>query len=53
MERHEVLLFKVADLEASDKEKIEFVVIRELITKWSEKIAEYNRKLREIETQIQ
>jgi len=49
LERHEELLFKIADMTAGDREKAEFTAIRDLIVNWSERIADYERKLREVE----
>jgi len=45
---HERLLSKVATLEATDAEKMEYKAVGSILLKWSERIATYEKALAEI-----
>lgn len=45
---HETLLMKVANLEATPEEAMEFKAILKIIRRWSERIAVHNKALSEL-----
>lgn len=45
---HEVLLMKVANLEATPEETMEYRAILKIIRKWSERIATHEKALKEL-----
>lgn len=45
--RYDSCLMKIAKVEASDKDKIEYEVVRDLLTKWTNRLAVYNRLQKE------
>ena len=47
-ERHEELLDRVGELNATDEEKIEFKVVKRLLIELAEKINRYNSRINEI-----
>ena len=52
LRRHDMLLDRVASLEVTDGEKGEYKALREIIMKWSEKIANYEANLVNYKTNI-
>jgi hypothetical protein len=48
VKEHEILLNKVADLEATDEEKMQYKVVRKMLVAWGDRITNYESKLKEI-----
>ena len=48
-QRYEFLLMKIAKVDALDKEKMEYEVVRDMLAKWTNRLALYNRKSKEID----
>lgn len=49
IDMHSLRLAKIASLEATDEEKIEYKVLTELIKRWSFKIAQYESAIKKLE----
>jgi len=50
VDRHEHLFKRVASLEVTDAEKQTFLYIHEMLSLWSRKIADYQRRVKEFTT---
>jgi hypothetical protein len=48
-QRYESLLFKIAKVEAIERDKIEYEVVRDLMAKWTTRLALYAKKSKEID----
>ena len=48
-QRYDSALMKIARVEATDKDKIEYEVVRDLLAKWTNRITLYNKKTKEVE----
>lgn len=48
-QRYDSLLFKIASVDATDRDKIEYEVVRDLMAKWSNRLALYNKKAKEVD----
>ena len=48
-ERHERLLNVISEIKATDEEKIEYLVVRRMLSEWGSKISNYNKKIDEIQ----
>lgn len=46
-QRYDSLLFKIAKVEATERDKIEYEVVRELLAKWTNRLAVFNRLQKE------
>jgi len=45
---HELLLTKVADLDVTDEEKMQYKVVRRMLLTWGDRITAYETKLKEV-----
>ena len=45
---HELLLDKIASLGVTDEEKMQYVIVRKMLLLWSEKIAAFENRIKEI-----
>jgi thioredoxin-related protein len=45
---HEILLDKISNLDVTDEEKMQYKVTRKMLLLWSEKIAAYEDRIKEI-----
>jgi hypothetical protein len=48
-QRYESLLFKIAKVEASERDKIEYEVVRDIMAKWTNRLVLYNKKSKEVD----
>ena len=48
-QRYDSLLMKIAKIEATDKDKLEYEVVRDMLAKWTNRITLYNKKAKEVE----
>lgn len=53
MNRLEVLLDRIADLNASDEEKMEYKVTKGILEVWLTRITDYNRRIKDIRETIE
>jgi hypothetical protein len=52
IKRHDMLLDRIASLDATDGEKGEYKALREVILRWSEKIAVYEANLKNLNDSV-
>ena len=48
VEMHETLLKKISNNGASDYDRSEYKIVKEMLVRWSERIENYNRRLEEV-----
>ena len=48
-QRYDLALMKVARMEATDRDKVEYEVVRDILGKWTNRLALYAKKSKEVD----